>query len=263
MSIPFLALRLDHILFLVDHREAARAVAEVLMRPCFGAFTRVSALQNDHPVGQTEVSRQTITECLVNPAFQGIMLDSGRLGNLTAVAVFPNGQYARHWAPSPARLRASVVVPLAGPAAPALVQAACDLALILDARFGAITVEPTHSLAERWVLGGRPKPRPGLSARRRVERRAYCIRTGHTATEISGPEWGLFLGAGHLARLDLQAVCRSGAFEKVEAVARNLVFLQLTAHPEDDLSDSFESRLNLAREALAPVLMDLSVVPLE
>jgi hypothetical protein len=49
----------------------------------------------------------------------------------------------------------------------------------------------------------------------------------------------------------------------VVLISPRLAYLQLTKDPADDLRDDFESKLQMAREALAPILMDLSDVNLD
>ncbi len=77
-------------------------------------------------------------------------------------------------------------------------------------------------------------------------------------------EWGTFLGPGHLARLDLGQVRASGAFARVvELAAGQLVYLQVSEDPTEDLTEGVEAKLQEARRALAPVLMDVSGISLE
>jgi len=96
------------------------------------------------------------------------------------------------------------------------------------------------------------------------EREARYRKRELRGTHLSGPEWGTFLGAQHLAKLDLEAVRGSGAFARIVEVAHGrLAFLQVTTDPEDDLRDDFEDKLVAARAALAPIAMDLSDVNLD
>jgi hypothetical protein len=80
-------------------------------------------------------------------------------------------------------------------------------------------------------------------------------------THLAGVEWGTFLGPGHLERIDVAALRSSGAFERVVQVTRSLVFLQLTANPEDDLSPDIEPKLSRARELLRSLLLDTGDLP--
>jgi hypothetical protein len=140
----------------------------------------------------------------------------------------------------------------------------CALADALDTGAGFIAAEPTYNLAQNTALGGSlPKARVGLSDQRRRERRARDWHQWQRHNELAGPEWGTFLGAEHLARLDLERVRDSGAFERVVLISPGLAFLQITKDPGDDLTEVFEAKLQRARRALAPIMMDISDVHLD
>ncbi|MCW5807254.1 MAG: hypothetical protein KIT31_33170 [Deltaproteobacteria bacterium] len=157
-----------------------------------------------------------------------------------------------------------VVMPLDREAIEATVESACALAEALDVGAGFVAVEPTFGNAESVALGRTlPLARPGLSERRRVERRGRDWHVWEPAELLAGPEWGTFLGARHLEELDLDVVRASGAFDGVVRISPRLAFLQVTAEPDADGRDGFEQRLVDARAALAPILMDLSDVDLE
>lgn len=75
-------------------------------------------------------------------------------------------------------------------------------------------------------------------------------------TEISGPEWGIVLGPEHLKRIDPDPT----VFPTIRnAGSSKAVFL--SPDPEDVMSEAFDARLDAARKALAPLLMDVSKVP--
>jgi hypothetical protein len=144
------------------------------------------------------------------------------------------------------------------------IAAVYELADVLNTGAGFVAAEPDHLSAQRVALGGFDlKPRPGLSTRQAIERRGSDRHFRRRHNEIAGPEWGTFLGAEHLMRLDLELVRASGAFERVVLVSPRLAYLQVTADPADDLRDDFEIKLQAARKALAPILMDLNDVNLD
>ena len=119
----------------------------------------------------------------------------------------------------------------------------CDLAAALHAAAGFIAVEPSYALAHRAALGGsRPKERVGLSEQRFRERRGRGRFDDRLSAELAGVEWGTFLEPGHLAKIDLGSLRRSGAFAQVVEVTPGLAYLQVTEDPMDDLTEGFEPR---------------------
>ncbi|HEY0252366.1 MAG TPA: hypothetical protein VGC41_12615, partial [Kofleriaceae bacterium] len=84
------------------------------------------------------------------------------------------------------------------------------------------------------------------------------------ATELSGVEWGTFLGPGHVARVDLEVLRASGTFDRVvELVPGRLGYLQVTADPTDDLEAAIEAKLIAARHAVSTILLATDDVTLE
>lgn len=243
--------------FLVDDPSAARRVAEVLARPCLARLERVAAKKGDQLVMRTNATASGIAAHLAEHAFEGVVLENAGEGVVVASAEFPNGQHARSWPASPVGCYGYVAVPFVATDTNDVVRAACDLAIALDARSGAITVEPDYHSAQRWALESpRPKERTGLSARRIQERRAHRRFEDDLATRVAGPEWGLFLGPGHLQHLDRRAIAAAAA--RVEEVSSSLLYVQASFDPLDDFTDAFDATLDALRGALAPVLMDLS-----
>lgn len=145
------------------------------------------------------------------------------------------------------------------------ISAVCELADALDVGAGFVAVEPTYHHAHRLALGlSKPPARRGVSTRRRIERRGRDWHQWDRERLLAGPEWGTFLGAQHLAKLDLEQLRKSGAFARIIEIAPGrLAFLQVTNDPEDDLRDEFEERLAGARAALVAIAMDLSDVNLD
>jgi hypothetical protein len=90
--------------------------------------------------------------------------------------------------------------------------------------------------------------------RRAQERRAHSGYDRRIEAQIAGPEWGILLGPGHLALL------APTAFPVIRDAGAGKLAL-LSEAPEDALAHPFERWLDAARRALAPLLMDVSAVP--
>lgn len=254
-----LAVRYDFAAALVEDVERRRRVAEILMRPCFDALDRVSADRGGRWFGHTPKSAEAIAAILQDRENLALSLDTGRGRQIAASAQIKTG--AREASSGALPHYGYVAIPAPGP--DATIAALLDLADALDAGAGFIATEPSYDLAQKVALGGfNPPLRPGLSTRHAIERRGRDWYAKQLHSELAGPEWGTFLGAEHLARLDLNQIRASGVFERVVLVSPRLAYLQLTTDPTDNLQDDFEAKLQAAREALAPILMDLSNVNL-
>jgi len=259
----WLAIHLDFGLRLVDSPAEARAVAEVLVRPCFATLSRVSGRQKDRWSRHGEPSVEAIASYLTDPSFDAVSLDTKRGQEIVATAQVDNG-VGRPGAPVPeTRCAATIAMPYASAELEAVVASVCDLARTVRAAAGFIALEPTYGFAQEVALGGsRPRERVGVSEQRFRERRGRGHYDDRLATELAGVEWGTFLGPGHLARLDVGQLQASGAFVRVKEVTPQLVYLQVSEDPTADLTDGFEAKLQAARHALAPVLMDVSQISL-
>jgi hypothetical protein len=162
------------------------------------------------------------------------------------------------------RYSAVIALPLVAAALEAVIGSACDLAAALSAATGFIALEPRYGLAHSAALGGsRPKERVGLSTQRFRERRGRDRYEDRLVAEFAAVEWGTFLGPGHLPKINLDDLRRSGAFARVIENTPALVYLQVTEDPMDDLTEGFENKLVAARRALAPLLMDVSTISLD
>jgi hypothetical protein len=187
-----------------------------------------------------------------------VAMDNGSAGEKSAGARFPTGEHNRTWNVAQASFKAYVILPHDPQLLDARIACLKDLASALSVRFGAIAFEPTYEYAHAFVLA-HGSPSAPLSDRRRAERRAHGLYADQVRSNIPGPEWGLFLTEEHLERVSLTTLKR--VFARVEPVREGLVYLQLTATP-DDLPDraAFDAALDNARSALQPILMDLSSV---
>lgn len=257
-----LAVRYDFAAPLVDHERRRRRVGRILTEPCLRELERVSAHRGDRCIGHTPATAPAIAEILGDSRNRGVAFDTRRDGELIASGEISNGTDETNRGAT--RFGGELVFPLLPAELEATIATLCELADALEAGGGFVAAEPDHDLAQHVAAGKqRPRHRPGLSARRAIERRGRAWHAWQRHGELAGPEWGTFLGAEHLARLDLEQVRRSGAFVRVIEISRaQLAFLQLTEDPADDLREDFEPKLARAREALAPILMDLGDVNL-
>jgi hypothetical protein len=256
-----LAVRFDFAAALVEDQPRRHRVAEILVRPCFRALERVSAHRGDRWIQHGDTSVEAIVAILGDPKNAAVSFDTERGKELVASGEIKNGTFESNQGAT--RFYGYLVFPVPDELEPTIA-ATCDLADALDTGAGFIAAEPDYSYAQSLALGGfDPKPRAGLPPRQMIERRGRHRHMWQRHNELAGPEWGTFLGAEHLARLDLEKARASGAFERVVLVSPRLAFLQITKDPTDDLRDDFEVKLAAAREALAPILMDLSDVNLD
>ena len=249
--------RFDHWWIPSDSEETAAQIAEILCRPCFRDCTRVNWGRRERWSGYEKKTPALIRDYIFDKQNDLVRLDSGRKGELNAGVNIDTGV-----------IRIGGIAPTSRVAVPCpsdtadLEKAACDLALALRTALGAVTVWPNYNWAEKFAYGSSLTPEQaremGLSELRHKEWRLQGRDQVQVDTEISGPEWGLFLGPGHLQKLPIAALRASGAFAEVRELGDNRAFLRLTDDPRDALAPDFEARLDRARVALAPILADLS-----
>jgi hypothetical protein len=261
---PSLAIRLDFGLRLVETPAAARAVAEVLVRPCFAELERLSGRRKDRWSRHGKPSVDAIVSYLTDPSLNAVAFDTKRNRELVASGEVENGVGNRGAVVPALRSIAYLVIPLVPAELKAVVAGVCDLAAALHAAAGFIALDARHGLAHEVALGGfRPRERVGLSEQRFRERRGRHHYDDRLVTELAGVEWGTFLGPGHLPKIDLDELRRSAAFARVVEITPSLAYVQVTADPMDDLTEGIEAKLIVARQALAPLLMDVSAISLE
>jgi hypothetical protein len=251
-----LALHLDHRLAPGEDAALANAVAEILARPCFGALTRVAINVKDRDKQHQPKTASAITESLLAPDSDAAVLDNGRKGDLIASARIWTGRHIKTYDDPKPFLKSNVVVPYDPAAREACVDAFADLASALQAVAGYVAVEKNYDRAHAAALSEAPR-REDLRdfPRRAQERKGHYWYDKKVGEQVSGPDWGLILGPGHLPRVpDLSS------FPLVkDAGAAKFVFL--SEDPEDALRETFDARLEAARKALAPLLMEVSAVP--
>jgi hypothetical protein len=293
---PYLGLHLDHRIAPGEDAHLAGTIAEILARPCFAQLTRVAAQFRDRDPSYQSKHPSSIAGALGTPAAIAVVLDCGRRDDPTATvrictrrhlrtppplpasasstaspspspspisppsALAPHADLSAtspHTDPSPPFLASIFVVPAPRADAPAILDAFVDLAAALQAVAGYIAVEPDHDRAHRAALAQSPSREDVRDHYRRTqERRAHSWYDRAIDAQLAGPEWGILLGPRHLGRIAPDPAC----FPVIrDAGAAKLALL--SASPADALEPPFERRLDAARQALAPLLMDVSTVP--
>jgi hypothetical protein len=252
-----LAFHLDHRLGPASDPRAAAAVGEILVRPCFASITRVARNVKDRDTGHRPKTADAIAEALLASDSDAAVLDSGRQGELIASARIWTGRHIKSYDEPKPLLASYVLVPYDARERDALIDAFLDLAAALHALAGFATIERDHSRAQNAALSAAPAETDVSDFPRRAqERKGHYWYDKRIEAEISGPDWGTILGPEHLKRIKADP----SVFPLIrDAGASKVVFL--SNDPADALSEAFESRLDAARKAMAPVLMDVSKVP--
>lgn len=251
----------------ISPRENADSIAELLTRPALGALTRMWFQVKDKERQHAEVARATLAAYLATPEAHVVGMDSGRTGELRAKAMI---DVSLPYEPAPenvASLRTYVVLPYEVEAAQAVTETVLALAEVLQPVWGMLSVEPSFGIAENAALAkGPPKDeRPGypwMTDARIRYRRAPWYFDNEIDQVIGGPEWGTLLGPKHLEKLTLEALRSSGAFFEVRSLSYGGAFLRLSEDPLDTQAERILGLVEKAREALAPVTVDVSAVKL-
>jgi hypothetical protein len=272
---PYLTVRMSYAFEPGKDESARRAIADILMRPCFAPLER-AAWQNDHgrETGHTTMTHSVIEAYLGNPECDMLKMDSGRHREPIAVVNVWTGwtdlsYQGKGGLTAVAPWITTIVLPHDPELIRARVQACCELARVLHALTGAISSESTFGHAHSFALGFHPSPlaqallQPGMSEQRVREQDCHAGMLETLDREIGGPEWAMFLGREHLRRLPLERIAASGVFARAERLDENLAYLQLTEDPLDALRDDYDDMLDRAREVLAPIQADLSNVQVE
>jgi len=255
------------IVFHVDHRlapcdspDAAVAIGEILVRPCFGSLSRVAINTRDRDVNHQGKTAAHVTACLLENTSDAAVLDNGRSGELVAMARIWTGRHIKKYDEPKPFLSSYIVLPYANSQREDLLVGFVDLIRELEATAGFVSCEPDYDRAHRAALNKpwRLQDHPGYPRQRAQERKGHFWYGKKIDTEIAGPDWGIVLGPGHLQRLppigEPFAVVRDAGAAKL---------VQLTADPADALAHEFPQKLEEARRLLAPILMDVSHVPVD
>jgi hypothetical protein len=258
---PTLVLRLEHALVPARDATAVIAMAEIMTRACFAPLKRVSLeTRSGRNLRHTKSTAEAVHAYLCDPRCDVVDMDSGRQGDLIAKARLSTGLTLEpdYWVAFPAPLELHIIVPHDPELARARVDAFCELAAVVQAVGGCVSIENGFDLAQHVAYCRLVKPaklvdmQPGLTLRRLAERRSYDLRK--LDREVPSPEWGLFLSRWHLEKVSASALEDSGAFHQVRRLSDELVFLQLTADPADALRPDFDAMLDPVRRVLSPVL---------
>jgi hypothetical protein len=260
MATPVLGLHLDHRAAAGEAAPLAEAIAEIFTRPCFGSLVRVAAQRRDGDPSYQPKDRAAIAAALLDPGAIAVVLEDERRDPPAATARICTGRQREqlYAAAEPRPLLAStIVVPAERAHAAALLDAFVELTATLQAVAGFVAVEPDHDRARGAALGlGPSRGQVRGHYRRSLERRAHAWYDRDIEARIAGPEWGVVFGPRHLDALAPDPAC----FAVIrDAGAAKLALL--SEDPEDALDEEFDRRLDAARQALAPILMDVARVP--
>jgi hypothetical protein len=258
---PTLVLRLAHALVPARDTAVVSTMAEIMTRPCFAPLERVSLeTRGGRNMHHTRPSAEVIQKHLCDPRCDVVDMDSGRQGDLIAAARLPTGLLLEpdYWVAFPAPLEPQIIVPHDPGLARERIDAFCDLAAIVHAIAGCVSMENGFGHAHRVGIGRSTQPaklmntQPSLTLRRLAERKRYSKRK--LDREVPAPEWGLFLGRRHLEVVPADEIEASGVFHQVRRLSDELVFLQLTEDPADALRPDYDALLDPVRRVLAPIL---------
>lgn len=256
-----LAVRLDFERVIAGDATTAHRLAELLDRTSFSVFERIAGRIKDRWSKYVPRTGDGLVQHLLDPTLDAVSMESKGKDLIAAAEVQTR---LRNREPGPTALHAHVVCPMPADGIDAFIDGVCGVAAALETGAGFVAMEPTFGLAHRIAVGSsRPKERDGLSPLRQCGRRARDWKSELIGTKLATLEWGTFLGPGHLDQIDLRELRDSGAFARVVKVSPSLAYLQVTPNPADDLSGALEEALPRAREALAPLLMDISDVNLD
>lgn len=264
---PFWFCSLYHARSLRDHDEPARRAASALNVPVMRALRRVATSTNGRETEHGRISPEMLLKHLRRPAAHGVWLDSGRSGEIESIGWITTGLGYKPDADIVATMSSYFVVPYVADEREAVLDVFCGLAEIFDAAYGSTSVEPSFQTAHNAACASRPSAEDSPTYTFMTPDRIRYRRTpGFLANQIhhsiGGPEWGTFLGPGHLARLPAAALS-SGAFHHVRPLSHGGAFIRLSSDPMDAQSESILALVANARAALEPIVLhDLSEVRL-
>lgn len=263
---PYWFCSLYHARSLRDNDDLARRAASLLTVPAMRALRRVAVTLKGRETEHGHNSPELVLKHLQHPEGRGAWFDSGRSGKLESQGFITTALGYKPDADIVATMCSYLVIPYVSEEREAVLDVFCGLAELLDAAYGATSVEPSFDTAHNAALASRPSsadaPTYAVMTDDRIRYRnapAYLRNQIHCG--IGGPEWGTFLGPGHLARLPA-ATLSSGAFHHVRLLAHGGAFIRLSSDPMDAQSESIIALVANARAALEPILMDVSAVRL-
>jgi hypothetical protein len=261
----FFVCSLVHATSVRDDATASAKVADVLSRPCFAALKRAAVRTGDRDTKHREPSAEVIRSILAEPKAHALVMDSGRAGDLTALAVVEVGLPYKPDDGFPAPLKTYVIVPFDAGTEGDMVDACCDLAEAVQVVYGVVSVEPSFGIAQTMALAGRlPEDQRAtyslISDERLRYRRASWQHDKSIDIGIGGPEWGTFLGPKHVEKLSVPDLRASGAFAEVRELPHGGVFLQLSRHPGDAQAAEINELVAVGRRGLEPILLNVDGV---
>lgn len=261
---PFWFCRLDHARSLRDHEDAARRVANLVNVPVMKALRRVAVTIKSREAEHGPNSPELVLKHLQNPKGRGAWFDSGRSGKLESQGWIETALGYKPDADIVATLQAYFVVPYVAEEREAVLDAFCSLAEALEAAYGAAGVEPSFQTAHNAAIATGPTaadiPTYKVMTPDRIRyRRTPAFLANQIHCGIGGPEWGTFLGPGHLARLPADTLA-SNAFYSVRPLAHGGAFIRLSEDPMDAQTDAILGMVARARAALEPIVVDVSSV---
>ncbi len=264
---PFWALGLSHACSLRDDEARARRVASLLNAPAMRAFRRVATSTNGRETEHGPNSPELLLKHLMRPGAHGVWLDSGRSGELDSHGWIQIGLGYTPDADVLAPMSSYFTLPYVSEEREAVLDVFCGLAEVFDAAYGATSVEPSFESGRNAAMTTRPAaadlPTYTVMTPDRIRYRRF---PGYIANQvhrsIGGPDWGTFLGPGHLARLPPDWL-KSDAFYSVRPLAHGGAFVRLSDDPLDAHTDGILGMVERARAALEPIVLnDLSEVRL-
>lgn len=246
---------------------ATRRLSKLLTQPALAALKRVWYRVKDKEKAHESATQAQVFEYLRLPDAHAVGLDSGRGGDLVAAASF---EIATPHTPDPdvvAPLLSWLVVPYDPEQRDALLNAFVGIAEVLRSVWGMTSVEANFDVAQLAALAkGPPRDQraayPLLTDDRIRYRRSPWYFDKKIDRAIGGPEWGTFLGPGHLETISAEKLRRSGAFFEVRELATGGAFLRLSEDPIDAQDDGILGLVTKGRAALEPIVLDVSAVKL-
>ncbi len=140
----WLAIHLDFGLRLVESPDAARAVGEILVRPCFAELTRLSGRRKDRWSRHSKPSAEAIAGYLGDASLDAVTLETKRGQEIVATAQVDNGVGRPDAHVPETRCAAHVAIPYVAADLEAVLAGACDLARTVRAAAGYVALEPKY-----------------------------------------------------------------------------------------------------------------------
>ena len=264
---PFWALSLCHARWVRDDDDRARRAASLFNRPVMRAFRRAASSMNGRETGYGRNSPELLLKQLQRPGAHGVLLDSGRSGEIAANGWLQLGLGYEPDADMLAPMSSYFTFPYVADEREAVLDVFCELAETLEAAYGAASVEPSFNSGQNAAMITRPAaedlPTYTVMTPDRIRyRRTPGFLANQIHRGIGGPDWGTFLGPGHLARLPPDTL-KSSAFYQVRPLAHGGAFIRLSDDPLVAHTDAILGLVDRARAALDPIVIhDLSDVRL-